>query len=576
MIIHRVRFVLPGLLALVASSACTPRTPPATAPQPAAAPPPAQTVPQPAAQPAAQPAPAAIRTSGPLTSLDVHRIVPAPVSVVAGSGAPFTLAAGTSIVVEGSDAAVRIAEAMASVMRKSTGFALPVSRASGAVPTGAITLQLGGPATLGAEGYELHIATDSVRLVAAQPAGLFLATQTFRQLLPYGIEAEQSVMRMASAWSVPVGRISDRPRFAWRGAMLDVSRHFFTVDEVKQFIDLLALYKLNTLHLHLADDQGWRIQIDSWPKLTQVGGSTQVGGGPGGFYTKAEYADIVRYAADNYITVVPEIDMPGHTNAAIASYPELGCSRPTPGIYGGTQPLGVYTGIRVGWSTLCSDSAVTYRFVEDVVRELAAMTPGPYLHIGGDEVEALSREQYAKFVERVQDIVYKYGKTMVGWEEVGKAKLRSTSLAQLWRSDTALLALKNGAKLIMSPAPKTYLDMKYTPATELGLRWAGFVELKTAYDWDPATYLKGLSEDVIVGVEAPLWSETVRNLGAAQYLVMPRLPALAEVGWSPQASRDWESFRARIAAHGPRWRLMGVNFYPSPQVAWPASFETMR
>jgi hexosaminidase len=510
--------------------------------------------------------------SQPLASLDVHRVVPLPTTVVASDAAPFTLTATTAIVVEGGEEAERTAELLAAVMRKSTGFALPVSRANGSAnggaPAGAIVLRVAPNAALGDEGYTLDITTDSLRLVANRPAGLYRGTQTVRQLLPWGIEAEQSAMKLASAWTLPAGRIEDRPRFAWRGAMLDVARHFFTVDEVKQFIDVLALYKLNTLHLHLSDDQGWRVHIDSRPKLTEIGGSTQVGGGRGGFYTKADYAELMRYAGERYITVVPEIDMPGHTNAAIASYPELGCSRPTPGIYGGTQPLGTYTGIAVGWSAFCHDKEETYRFVDDVVREIAAMTPGPYFHMGGDEVEVLNREQYAAFVERVQEIVAKYGKTMVGWEEVGKARLRPTSLAQLWRSDTALLALRQGAKLVMSPAPKMYLDMKYHPGTELGLRWAGYVELRTSYDWDPATYLPGLTEDAVVGVEAPLWSETVQNISAAMYLVMPRLPAIAEVGWSPQASRTWESFQARIAAHAPRWRMLGVNFYESPQVGW--------
>jgi hexosaminidase len=367
---------------------------------------------------------------------------------------------------------------------------------------------------------------------------------------------------------VPPGRIVDRPRFAWRGAMLDVSRHFFSPDEVEQYIDLLALYKLNTLHLHLSDDQGWRIQIDSWPRLTQFGGSTQVGGGAGGFYTKQDYAEIVRYAQDRFVTIVPEIDMPGHTNAAIASYPQLGCSKPTPGIYGGTQPLGLYTGVEVGFSTLCPDSEVTYKFIDDVIREIAAMTPGPYMHVGGDEVHVLPADQYVKFVERAQDIVYKYGKTMVGWEEVGKARLRQTTIAQQWKSDSALLALQQGAKLILSPGEKSYLDMKYTPSTELGLDWAGFVELRTSYDWDPVTFLKGVPEQSVLGVEAPLWTETVKNITAAQYMVVPRLPAIAEVGWSPATARNWESFRTRIAAHAPRWRLLGVNYYPSPQVAW--------
>jgi N-acetyl-beta-hexosaminidase len=260
--------------------------------------------------------------------------------------------------------------------------------------------------------------------------------------------------------------------------------------------------------------------------------------------------------------------MPGHTNAAIAAYPELGCSKPTPGVYGGTQPPGVYTGTEVGFSTFCPDSEVTYRFVDDIFRELAAMTPGAYLHVGGDEVHALPKDQYVKFVDRVQDIVYKHGKTMVGWEEIGMAHLRPTSIAQQWKSDSALLALRQGAKLILSPANKTYLDMKYNAGTELGLDWAARIELRSAYDWDPVTYLKGVEESSVVGVEAPLWSETVQNITGAEYLMMPRLPAIAEVGWSASSVRDWESFRRRIAAHSARWRLLGVNYYPSPQVDW--------
>jgi hexosaminidase len=500
--------------------------------------------------------------------------VPGPVSVTAAEGAPFALTATTTILVPAPDAsgeAAAVGEALGAMMRPATGFRLPVVASDGPAPRGAIVLRRGAD-SLGHEGYELVISADSVRIAAGTPAGLFRGVQTLRHLLPAGIEAEQSAMRMATAWTVPPGRIVDWPRYAWRGGMLDVARHFFTVDEVKQYIDLLALYKLNTLHLHLSDDQGWRIQIDAWPKLTTVGGSTQVGGGPGGHYTKQDYAEIVQYARERFITVIPEIDMPGHMNAAIASYPELGCSRPMPSVFAGTpgdtQPPGLYTGITVGWSTLCPDREITYRFVEDVVRELAAMTPGPYLHVGGDEVAALTDEQYAHFVERVQDIVYKYGKTMVGWEEVGKGRLRPTTIAQQWRGDTALLALKQGAKLLLSPGPRAYVDMKYTPSTEPGLRWAGFIELRTAYDWDPATFFAGVPDSAIVGVEAPLWTETVENITAAQFLLVPRLPAIAEVGWSAPSVRSWEGFRTRIAAHAPRWRLMGVNYYPSPQVAW--------
>lgn len=516
--------------------------------------------------------PAAPAVSPPLATLDAHRVVPLPTSVTPAAGAPFTFSATTGIIADGPADVARTAEYLVSILRKSTALPLTVTRAGRrAANSGNVVLLRVDTAvtTAGDEGYTMDITPDTLRIVARTSAGVFFGAATLRQLLPFGIEAEQSALRLAPVVSVPAGRIVDAPRFAWRGSMLDVARHFFTVDEVKQHIDLMALYKLNRLHLHLADDQGWRIQIASWPRLTRVGGSTEVGGASGGFYTKADYTDMVRYAAARHIMVVPEIDMPGHTNAAIAAYPALGCSRPTPSIFGnGTQPTGVYTGIRVGWSALCPARAITWRFVDDVVRELAAITPGPYFHIGGDEVEVLNHEQYTGFVERAQRIVRKYGKTMIGWEEVGKAKLREGSIAQLWRSDTALLAVKQGNQLIMSPGPRTYLDMKYTPTTEVGLRWAGYIELRTAYDWDPATHSAGLAESNILGVEAPLWSETVKNLSAAQYLLVPRLPALAEVAWSAQTQRTWDGFRSRIAAHAPRWRLLGITYYPSPQVEW--------
>jgi hexosaminidase len=513
-----------------------------------------------------QPTPA----PAPLASLAAHAVVPRPTSVVPGNGAPFALTATTTVVVPAEDGDVaRIGEMLATLLRPPTGFPISVSASSGTAARGAIVLRLGGSPDMGDEGYELTIAADSVRLVAARPAGLLRGMQTLRQLLPPRIEAEQSVIGASPrrTWTIPPGRITDRPRFAWRGGMLDVSRHFFTVDEVKQYIDLLALYKLNVLHLHLTDDQGWRIQIDSWPKLTTVGGTTEVGGGPGGFYTKADYAEIVRYATDRFITVVPEIDMPAHTHAAIASYPELGCSRPTPSPSPNAPP-GLYTGIEVGFSALCHDKEIVHRFVDDVVRELAAMTPGPYIHLGGDEVEVLTREQYAEFVGRMQETVARHGKTMIGWDEIGRARLRPGTIAQMWRADTSVAAIRQGAKVVMSPATKAYMDMKYTPATEIGHQWAAFIEVRTAYDWDPVTHFRRVTEGDVLGVEAPLWTETVANITAAQYLLLPRLPAIAEVGWTAAAAKDWESFRTRIAAHAPRWRYLGVNFYPSPQVAW--------
>ncbi|HMI42742.1 MAG TPA: family 20 glycosylhydrolase [Gemmatimonadaceae bacterium] len=401
----------------------------------------------------------------------------------------------------------------------------------------------GDAASVGDEDYRLTVTSDSVRLVANAPAGLYHGIQTIRQLLPVEIESDIGVER--SAWPIPALTIVDQPRFAWRGSMLDPARHFLTVKEVQQYIDLLALYKLNVLHLHLSDDQGWRIVINSRPKLTALGSLSQVGGGPGGFYTQQDYQDIVRYARARYITIIPEIEMPGHSYAATTAYPEVACT-----------------------STLCVDKEETYAFVDDVVREVSALTPGPYFHIGGDEVVGLTPEQYARFIERVQTIVNKYGKNMIGWEEITKARIKPTTIAQQWKSDSATAALQYGSKLILSPSNKAYLDMKYTPATELGLNWAGMIEVKDSYDWNPALYLPGVTEQNIVGIEPPIWGETVRNISAVEYLAMPRLVALAEVAWTPQISRQWEEFRSRLAAHAPRWHYLGINYYRSPQIPW--------
>jgi len=382
-----------------------------------------------------------------------------------------------------------------------------------------------------------------------------------RQLLP--AQADSTTVQ-PGPWLVPGGQIVDHPRFAYRGAMLDVARHFFPVAAVKTYIDQISLYKANHLHLHLSDDQGWRIAIDSWPRLTTVGGASAVGGGAGGFYTKADYTDIVNYAAIRHVTIVPEIDMPGHTNAALASYAQLNCDG---------KATSRYTGMKVGFSSLCMSKELTYAFIDNVIGELAALTPGPYIHIGGDEARSTSPADYATFINRVQAIVAAHGKTVMGWHEVLNASELPSTVAQFWWTATVNAsvaeAAARGTKIIMSPANKTYLDMKYTSSTRLGLKWAGLIDLKTAYDWNPGAHVTGVGEQAVFGVEAPLWSETIRTSDDIEQLAFPRLPALMELAWSPASTHDWESFRLRLAAQAPRWRVMGVNFYASPQVSWP-------
>jgi hexosaminidase len=342
--------------------------------------------------------------------------------------------------------------------------------------------------------------------------------------------------------------------------MLDVARHFFEVNDVKRYIDLLAMLKMNRLHLHLADDQGWRIEIKSWPNLAEHGGRSAVGGGPGGFYTQEQYADLVAYANDRFITIVPEIDMPGHTNAALSSYPELNCD--------GVAPA-PYTGIEVGFSALCVDKEVTYKFIEDIVREIGALTTGPYFHIGGDEVKKLTDEQYRGFIDRVQRIVAAHGKEAIGWDEIAPAPLLPTTIVQHWRPEASLdEVIEKKVRVIMSPAHKAYLDMKYHETTPIGLNWAAYIEVRDAYDWEPASLVNDLPEAAMLGIEAPLWSETIATIRDAEYLAFPRMAAVAEIGWTAADRRDWEDFRDRLGAQARRWAALGINFYRSRQVDW--------
>jgi hexosaminidase len=499
-----------------------------------------------------------IDTAGEALTADspLNYLIPKPVLVESATGL-FPLSADTVIVIPTENAEVRtVAQLLADYLKPATGHALPIQTGAGKSNTITLSTQIA-DSELGTEGYLLTITPDGVTLQANTAAGLFYGVQTLRQLLPAAIESDtvQSV-----AWTLPTATIKDYPRFAWRGAMLDVARHFFKPEDVKHYIDLLAYYKINRLHLHLTDDQGWRLMINSWEKLATFGGSTAVGGGAGGYYTQQEYADIVAYAQVRQIIIVPEIDMPGHTNAALASYPELNCDGKAP-------PL--YTETKVGFSSLCVDKEITYKFVEDVIRELAALTPGPYIHIGGDESDATTPLDYRQFMERVETIVEKAGKRPIGWEEMAQVELSPTTIIQHWKEDKyAQAAVKQGAKLILSPASKAYLDMKYDQDTKLGLSWAGLISVQTGYDWNPATEIAGVTEGDILGVEAPLWSETLVTMDDIEFMAFPRLPGYAEIGWSPETGRGWEEYRVRLATHGSRFAALGVNFFRAQQIDW--------
>jgi hexosaminidase len=515
--------------------------------------------PQPVAAPVAGAQPAAS------TTVPFSSVLPAPVQASPAAGVTAFITAGTTIYVQpGSAGAAGVGGYLAGLLRPSTGFPLPVLDAPGPDPAGGgVWLLLSGaPAAVGAEGYQLDITADSVVVRAQAPAGLFEGVQTLRQLLPP--QAESSTVQ-PGPWPVAGGQVVDYPRFAHRGAMLDVARHFFPVATVQRYLDEIAMFKVNVLHLHLSDDQGWRIAIASWPNLALYGGSTAVGGDPGGYYTQDDFRQIVAYAAARYITIVPEIDMPGHTNAALASYAELNCDGVAP-------PL--YTGTDVGFSSLCVSLDITYTFIDQVIGELAALTPGPFIHIGGDEASSTTAADYATFIGRAQQIVAAHGKAVIGWHDVTHTSLLPSTVAQFWgtttRDATVAAAAANGTKVVMSPANRTYLDMKYNSRTALGQSWAGFIDVRDAYNWNPGSYLAGVTEAAVLGVEAPLWTETIRTLADIEYMAFPRLPAIAELGWSPASTHNLTAFKLRLGAQGPRWHVMGVNYYHSRQVSWPA------
>ncbi len=492
-----------------------------------------------------------------VTDLENEVIMPIPVSVSA-SGAAFKLSEKSKISVAVDDEQVmQIASTLKDKINASTGYALTITSSEESNGAGKIEFNLQDDNQLGEEGYRLKIETDNVLLTANKPAGLFYGVQTLLQLLP--VQRSQ-IDQNQGFWVIPTGEITDYPNFGYRGSMLDVSRHFFGVDVIKKYIDYLAFYKLNVLHLHLSDDQGWRIEIKSWPNLTNHGGKTEVGGGDGGFFTQEQYSEIINYAKDRFIMIIPEIDMPGHTNAALSSYPELNCDGKAPELY---------TGIEVGFSTLCTDKEITYQFVDDVVKELAELTPGPFIHIGGDESHATAKEDYIPFINKVQDIVNSHGKQMVGWDEVATATLKENSVAQYWASEeNAKLAAEQNVKVIVSPAKKTYLDMQYDSTTRIGLHWAAYIELDSAYNWEPTKLVDALDETNILGIESPLWTETVENMEDLEYLVFPRLIGHAEIGWSPASRRDWESYKIRLAKHASTLDAMGINYYKSALIPW--------
>lgn len=441
------------------------------------------------------------------------------------------------------------------------------------------------------ERHGLEITTAGVRVWGPTPEAVHRGLTSLRQLISAHFQDGTAVL--------PAGRIVDGPRFAWRGLSLDVVRTFHGPDEVRRVIDMLDLYKLNVLHLHLTDDQGWRVEVPSRPNLTEVGAAGAIGDRPGGYYTQAELAELVAYAADRFITVVPEIDMPGHTAAVFKAYPDLAPADPK------TVELG--NGDQLHLGTLDPARDATWTFVEDVLDAVIPQFPrSAYVHIGGDETWGMADEDHAAFVEKAAALVRERGKKVVGWQEIARAKLDSDDVVQYWldldidkmgdnpdaptppeellpvlvealrkAKYDAPKALEQGAKLIVSPVTWLYFDRPHADTSadpeqekareRLGLEFYGAASIEHGISWDPADII---DPDQIAGVEAAIWCETITSSDDLELLLLPRIPGLAEKAWSHQTSTNWPEYAARLAQQSPIWRRRTWTWLQSTEVPW--------
>ncbi len=532
------------------------------------------------------------------TARRVFALIPQPVSFVRDNDeAVFTLPHSLSIIIPKNEELRKIAGAFSKQFTTVTGRSAFIKEGKAAMPK-SIFFSLSADKTIPKEGYRLKITTTGVSLTAADPSGIFYGVQTLLQLLPNEI-ASKTYQGMDWDWTLPVATIEDHPRFGWRGLMLDVSRHFFTVTQVKEFIDQMAKYKFNLLHLHLTDDQGWRIEIKSLPKLTSVGAwrvertgtfgtlsKPQPGetASYGGFYTHEDIKELVKYAGERFINILPEIDFPGHSLAALASYPELSC---TPGEYyvspgdrfmiwpgGGQHFYGILD------NTICPANEKAYEFIDKVFTEVAQLFPFGYIHMGGDEtarnfwekseqIKALMQKENLKdldevqsyFVKRVERIISSKGKKMIGWDEILQGGLAPNAAVMSWRGmKGGIEAAKLGHEVVMSPTDFAYLDYMQGDAVIEPPVYAS-LRLKKAYQFEPIP--EGVDASLIKGGQANLWTEQIYNTRHLQYMLWPRAFAISETLWSPKEKKNWDDFAKRVQSHFGRLKTAGINYSPS-------------
>jgi hexosaminidase len=526
---------------------------------------------------------AALSVAASVLAANEPQIIPLPQNLTRHEGF-FKLAPDMRIYTD--PASIKTGVFLAGQLHTSTGWRFQIRRKTPdmAVTDGILLTTNGADARLGAEGYELTAITNTVVIRAPSQAGLFYGVQTLLQLLPPEIFSKGVVRRSReSAWEIPCVTITDQPRFPWRGMHLDVGRHFFSVAEVKKFLDYAAMLKMNVFHWHLTEDQGWRIEIKKYPKLAKVGsirasspkrgsfGMVQDGVQYGPFfYSQDQIREVVTYAAERHIEVIPEIEMPGHSMAALTAYPELGCT-------GG--PYKVRTNWGVSEDVFCAGNEQTYKFLEGVIDEVCELFPSRYIHIGGDEcpktrwnlcpkcqarikAENLkdARQLQSYFVTRVEKYVNGKGKRIIGWDEIMEGGLAPNATVMVWHGTNAGIAVaKAGHDVIMTPFVSYFCQQESDgPNEPEGQK--GPVTLSAVYHFDPSCGLNGDALKHILGSEGCCWSEYFQDFKMVEYNIHPRMSALAEVLWTPKKDRNFDNFKARLSAQIQRLKAMGSNY----------------
>jgi len=521
-------------------------------------------------------------------------IIPEPVSLKTSEGSFVLTDAITLDAPNDKDLGLSI-QLLTERLSKATGKKL--TNISGSNATIGLKLNSTADAALGSEGYTLTVNQSGIRINANKPAGIYYGVQTLLQLMPKEIESSEPVNGVK--WDIPFVQVTDYPRFGWRGIMFDVSRHFFSKQDVYRFIDNMSRYKLNLLHMHLTDDEGWRIEIKSLPKLTSIGAWNVKKEGYfgdmtppakdeprnyGGFYTQDDIRDIVKYAQQRFINILPEIDVPGHSLATIAAYPELSC---TPG----ADQYVVRSGEKImNWgksgftaivdNTLCPANEKVYEFLDKVVTEVAQLFPFEYIHMGGDEcaknfwekspqIKSMMQKEGLKTMEQVQSyfekrlekIVESKGKKFMGWDEILEGGLAPSAAVMSWRGmKGGIEAAKMKHDVVMSPSTFMYIDyMQGDPAIES--RVYETLRLNKSYQFEPVP--DGVDAKYIKGGQANLWTEQIFNMRYAEYMIWPRGFSLAETVWSPKEKKNWDNFYNKLGEHFKRFDIAEINYSPA-------------